>query len=73
MEYVRGVDLRTIIRRAKLRRRELSPAAALHIALEVLAGLAYAHTRRDPDRRLAGHHPPRRLAVEHPLLGRRAR
>jgi serine/threonine protein kinase len=48
MEYVRGVDLRTIIRRAKLRRRELSPAAALHIAQEVLAGLAYAHTRRTP-------------------------
>ena len=48
MEYVRGVDLRTIIRRAKLRRRELSPAAALHITLEVLAGLAYAHNRRTP-------------------------
>ncbi|HEY6475130.1 MAG TPA: serine/threonine-protein kinase, partial [Polyangia bacterium] len=48
MEYVRGVDLRTIIRRSKLRRRELSPAAALHITLEVLAGLAYAHNRRTP-------------------------
>jgi eukaryotic-like serine/threonine-protein kinase len=46
MEYVRGVDLRTIIRRSKLRRRELSPAAALHITLEILAGLSYAHTRR---------------------------
>ena len=46
MEYVRGVDLRTIIRRSKLRRRELTPAAALHITLEILAGLAYAHTRR---------------------------
>ncbi len=46
MEYVRGVDLRTIIRRSKLRRRELSPAAALHITLEVLAGLSYAHNRR---------------------------
>jgi eukaryotic-like serine/threonine-protein kinase len=49
MEYVRGVDLRTIIRRAKLRRRELAPAAALHIALEVLAGLGYAHARRTPN------------------------
>ncbi len=48
MEYVRGVDLRTIIRRSKLRRRELSPAAALHVTLEVLAGLSYAHTRRSP-------------------------
>jgi eukaryotic-like serine/threonine-protein kinase len=46
MEYVRGVDLRTIVRRAKLRRRELAPAAALHVTLEVLAGLAYAHNRR---------------------------
>ncbi len=48
MEYVRGVDLRTIIRRSKLRRRELSPAAALHITLEILAGLSYAHMRRTP-------------------------
>ena len=47
MEYVRGVDLRTIVRRARLRRRELSTAAAIHIVLDVLAGLAYAHARRD--------------------------
>jgi serine/threonine protein kinase len=47
MEYVRGVDLRTIVRRARLRRRELAPAAAIHITLDVLAGLGYAHTRRD--------------------------
>src|SRR5258708_1048045 len=47
MEYVRGVDLRTIVRRARLRRRELAPAAAIHIALDVLAGLGYAHARRD--------------------------
>jgi len=49
MEYVRGTDLRTIVRRAKLRRRELAPGAALHITLEVLAGLAYAHMRRNTD------------------------
>jgi serine/threonine protein kinase len=47
MEYVRGVDLRTIVRRARLRRRELAPAAAIHVTLDVLAGLGYAHTRRD--------------------------
>src|SRR5262245_56154462 len=47
MEFVRGTDLRTIVRRAKLRRRELAPGAALHITLEVLAGLAYAHTRKN--------------------------
>ena len=47
MEYVRGADLRTILRRARQRQRELSPAAAIHIALEILNGLAYAHARRD--------------------------
>jgi serine/threonine protein kinase len=47
MEYVRGVDLRTIVRRARLRRRELAPAAAIHVVLDVLAGLGYAHTRQD--------------------------
>jgi serine/threonine protein kinase len=49
MEYVRGTDLRTIVRRAKLRRRELAPGAALHITLEVLAGLAYAHMRKNAE------------------------
>jgi serine/threonine protein kinase len=49
MEYVRGTDLRTIVRRAKLRRRELAPGAALHITMEVLAGLAYAHTRKNAE------------------------
>ncbi len=49
MEYVRGTDLRTIVRRAKLRRRELAPGAALHITLEVLAGLAYAHMRKSTE------------------------
>jgi serine/threonine protein kinase len=49
MEYVRGADLRTICRRAKLRRRQITPAAAIQIALEILAGLSYAHTRRDPN------------------------
>jgi serine/threonine protein kinase len=48
MEYVRGADLRTICRRAKLRRRQIAPAAGIQIALEILAGLSYAHTRRDP-------------------------
>ncbi|HEY2903175.1 MAG TPA: protein kinase [Polyangia bacterium] len=48
MEFVRGADLRTIIRRAKYRRRELSVSAAIHVALEILAGLSYAHKRRNP-------------------------
>ncbi len=48
MEYVRGADLRTISWRAR-RRRPLSPQAILHVALEILAGLAYAHRRRSPN------------------------
>src|SRR3954469_12560434 len=48
MEYVRGADLRTISWRARRRRRPLSTAAILHVALEILAGLAYAHSRRSP-------------------------
>src|SRR5512147_1752049 len=47
MEYVRGADLRTIAWRAR-RRKPLSPQAILHVALEILAGLAYAHTRCAP-------------------------
>jgi eukaryotic-like serine/threonine-protein kinase len=47
MEYVRGADLRTIAWRAR-RRKPLSPKAILHVGLEILAGLAYAHGRRSP-------------------------
>ena len=47
MEYVRGADLRTIAWRAR-RRKPLSPQAILHVAMEILAGLAYAHGRRSP-------------------------
>ncbi|MBN2575102.1 MAG: protein kinase [Deltaproteobacteria bacterium] len=47
MEYVRGADLRTIAWRAR-RRKPLSPQAILHVALEILAGLAYAHSRCSP-------------------------
>ena len=47
MEYVRGADLRTIAWRAR-RRRPLSTQAIVHVTLEILAGLAYAHSRRSP-------------------------
>jgi serine/threonine-protein kinase len=47
MEYVRGADLRSISWRAR-RKRPLSVRAILHVALEILAGLAYAHRRRSP-------------------------
>jgi serine/threonine protein kinase len=46
MELVRGADLRTISWRARLKRKALSPAGVLHVAMEILAGLSYAHGRR---------------------------
>jgi len=46
MEYVRGADLRTISWRARRRRRALSAAAVIHVAIEILSGLSYAHGRR---------------------------
>jgi serine/threonine protein kinase len=46
MEYVKGTDLRTISWRARRRRKALSPAAVLHVAIEILNGLSYAHSRR---------------------------
>lgn len=49
MEYVRGADVRTVSWRARLRRRVLSPASTLHVAMEILAGLAYAHSRASDD------------------------
>jgi len=47
MEYVRGADLRTIAWRAR-RRKPMSVPAILQVALEILAGLGYAHSRRSP-------------------------
>jgi len=47
MEYVRGADLRTIAWRAR-RRKPLSAKAIIHVGLEILAGLGYAHGRRSP-------------------------
>lgn len=49
MEYLPGADLRTLIKKAKRRGKRFSPAAAIRIAREVLAALAYAHVKRDFD------------------------
>src|SRR5215470_3426439 len=49
MEYVRGGDLRILMKRAKKRKKRVCPQAALFIAREVLAALAYAHNRVGPD------------------------
>jgi len=52
MEYVRGGDLRMLLKRAKKRKRWPSPAASLHIVREILAALVYAHERHGPDGQL---------------------
>ena len=73
MEYVRGADLRTIIRRARQRKRELSSAAAIYIALGDPGGSGICPHPTRFDRQVAGHYSPGRLAVEHHLLGARRR
>ena len=75
MEYVRGGDLRTLAQAARSAPRASGSRRRrrCYITREVLAALAYAHSKPEHRRRAAGAHPPRRLAVEHPLLGRRAR
>ncbi len=47
MEYLAGGDLRSLLRRAKRRGKRFSASAALFVAREVLAALAYAHAKRD--------------------------
>jgi serine/threonine protein kinase len=49
MEYLAGGDLRTLLQKAKRRRRRFSPAAAIYIAREVLSALSYAHAKLGPD------------------------
>jgi serine/threonine protein kinase len=49
MEYVRGGDLRTLVKRARRRSCPWRPEAALFIGREVLGALAYAHAKTGPD------------------------
>jgi serine/threonine-protein kinase len=49
MEYVRGGDLRTLLRRARRRSRRFSPAAALLIGRDLLDALDYAHGKTQAD------------------------
>lgn len=49
MEYLAGGDLRTLLQKAKRRRKRFSPAAAIYIARELLSALAYAHAKLGPD------------------------
>lgn len=45
MEYVRGGDLRLVLRRARRRNQRFSAAAGLYIGRELCAALEYTHTR----------------------------
>ncbi|HLU67118.1 MAG TPA: serine/threonine-protein kinase [Kofleriaceae bacterium] len=49
MEYLDGADLRTLLRRAKKRRKQFSAAAGIYVARELLSALAYAHNKVGPD------------------------
>lgn len=47
MEYVDGVDLRSLIKQLKKKEREFSPPLICYIAQQVLNGLQFAHERKD--------------------------
>jgi serine/threonine-protein kinase len=51
MEFVRGLDLRALLRRLEATERPLEPAFALYIAREVARALDYTHRRIGDDRR----------------------
>jgi serine/threonine protein kinase len=54
MEFVRGGDLRTLIKRARRRHQSFPTQAGLFIAHEILEALSYAHSRSGPDGRPLG-------------------
>lgn len=54
MEYVRGQDLSTVLKRLRDHGAVLPLPIALHIAAEVARALHYAHTRRDQNGRAMG-------------------
>jgi hypothetical protein len=47
MEYLAGGDLRTLLKKARRRRKRFSAAAGIYITREVLSALSYAHAKRD--------------------------
>lgn len=49
MEYLDGADLRTLLKRAKRKKKNLSAAAGVYVARELLSALAYAHNKVGPD------------------------
>jgi serine/threonine protein kinase len=51
MEYVRGADLRTLLRRVRRRHRRFGPEAGVFIGHEILEALCYAHQKTAHDGR----------------------
>ena len=49
MEYLAGADLRTLLKKIKRMRGQMSPAAGIYVAREILSALAYAHAKLGPD------------------------
>jgi serine/threonine-protein kinase len=54
MEYVEGFDLATLLRRCSRDKVALPPEFALHVVIEALAGLDYAHRAKDDEGRSLG-------------------
>jgi serine/threonine protein kinase len=51
MEYVKGADLRTLLKRVRRKHKRFSPQAGVFIGHEILEALAYAHAKSAHDGR----------------------
>ncbi|HEX6836566.1 MAG TPA: protein kinase, partial [Polyangia bacterium] len=51
MEYVKGADLRTLLKRVRRKHKRFSPAAGVFIGHEIIEALAYAHAKSAHDGR----------------------
>jgi len=49
MEFLDGADLRTLLKRSKLRKHRFDPAAGIYVAREILSALSYAHSKLSLD------------------------
>jgi len=49
MEFLDGADLRTLLKRSKLRKKRFAAAAGIYVAREILSALSYAHSKLSLD------------------------